>query len=100
MDTRVRSLMTRIADDPAFADRYFADPSSVLAELDIPEVERPALCSLDREAALYMIDAAGIEPEVALEHPSNNAGNRHMTVVIAFLGCIVFVLTWLILRPA
>jgi hypothetical protein len=98
MDPQVRNLMTRIAADPEFADLYFRDPQAILADLDIPEADREVLPTLDREAVLYMGDAARIEPEMAAEHPSNSTSNRHMTVVIALWGCAAFVLTWLTMR--
>jgi hypothetical protein len=99
MDPQVQTLLSRLAADPAFADRYFADPEAILEGMDIPEADRQALPSLDREAVLYMADAGRIEPEVAEEHPSNHAGNRHLTVAIALWGCVVFVAAWLLLRP-
>lgn len=100
MDPRVRSLFTRLATDSAFAERYFANPDPALAEADIPEEDRIALRSLTREALSYLEQGAKSEPEIALEHPSNNMGNRHMTVVIALWGCACFVLAWLVLRVA
>lgn len=89
--------MTRLASDSAFADRYFADPGPILDALDIPEEDRRALPALDRDAVLYLAEAARVEPGLAAEHPSNHEGNRHMTVVIALWGCAAFVLAWLFL---
>jgi hypothetical protein len=98
MHPQVRDLMTRLASDPAFADRYFADPEAVLEELDIPEEDREVLPQLDRDAVLYMSHAVTLEPEMAAEHPTNHSGNRHMTIVIALWGCAAFVLTWIVMN--
>jgi len=100
MDPRTGRLMSRLASDPAFADRYFAEPGPVLDEFDIPETDRAALPALDREAVIYLAEAGRLEPQVAAEHPSNNASNRHMTVVIALWGCAAFVIAWLSMRSA
>lgn len=98
MDLRVQTLLTRLARERAFADRYFADPDPVLAELGIPEVERQALRALDPSAVAWLDVAGQIEPAVAVEHPSNHAGNRHFTVMLALWGCAIYVLVWLAIR--
>jgi hypothetical protein len=97
MDNRVRTLLTRLARESAFADRYFADPDPILAEMDIPDVERPAMRTLDRAAVQYLDVAGQIEPTVAVEHPSNNVGNRHLTLLIALWGCATYVIVWLMM---
>ncbi len=97
MDRKVLALLTRLAREPAFADRFYADPDSVLAELAIPEADRPALRRLDRAAVAYLDVAADVEPGVAVEHPSNNVGNRHLTALIALWGCAAYVLVWLLM---
>lgn len=98
LDPRVRFLLDRLATDTSYADRFFADPRANLAGLDLPDEERAALEDLDRAAVVYLADAARIEPELAPEHPSNSAANRHLTLVIALWGCAAFVLAWLVLR--
>ncbi len=98
MDPQVRTLLSRLQADSGFADRYFANPGAVLAELQIPEPERAALATLNRDAVLYLGEAERVEPKLAPEHPTNNTGNRHMTVVIALWGCAAFVVAWLLMR--
>ncbi len=90
----VRELLERLADDPIYADRYFADPKAALARLDLPEEEWAALVQLDREAVLYLDVAAEFEPPLAHEHPRQAAA--WVTGAIALWGCLFFVLLWLL----
>ena len=90
----VQELLERLAEDPAFADRYFADPHAVLDTLDLPEEEREALVRLDRDAVGYLGVADALERPLAEEHPRRVPS--WITPAIALWGCVAFVLLWLL----
>jgi len=96
MNPVIGDLLSRLANDSVYADRYFADPATSLDELEIPQADRSALMNLDRDAVDYLSVAPSLEPGLAPEHPSNNTGNRWMTLVIGLWGCIAFVVFWLL----
>jgi len=95
MHPTVQDLLSQLSNDPGFADRFFADPVPSLHTAGVPPEEWAALMNLDREALVYMGEAAQFEPELAPEHPDNHHGNRWVTAAIGLWCCAAFVVFWL-----
>jgi hypothetical protein len=93
MRPEVQTLLSRLADDPSYADRFFADPEGELKHLDLEPADREALAQLDRNAVMFLDVADDIEPPIAVEHhrPTGN----WVTAAIALWGCVAFVGLWL-----
>lgn len=98
MTPEVRSLFERLGRDREFADRFFADPSPVIADMKIDPADAEALRHLDRDAIAYLQAAAEVEPELAPEHAESRPGNRYVTALVALVGAVVFVALWLAYR--
>jgi hypothetical protein len=94
MQPPVRDLLARLARDPQYADRYFADPDAVLDGLDVDPADREALRHLDREATGYLAVAADHEPRVAAEH-ARGGGNSWAAPLIGLWACAAYILLWL-----
>lgn len=84
----VARLLRRFQEDERFAEEFFSDPDALLANLDIPQEEREALRKLDREAVMYMVEAADLEPTKAPEHSGNTLKNRHLTLWLGLCACV------------
>ncbi len=100
MKPAVKALLDRLMTDVEFADRYFSAPGQVLNEIGLEQSDREALASLDREAVQFMAGVEDQEPQLAREHPANNAQNRWVTSVIALWGCAAYVFFWLLFGGA
>jgi hypothetical protein len=96
MEPAVRSLLSRVAHDPAFADRYFADPAAQLAGLDLDPATREALLHLDREAVRWMDRVDDDEPPSAAEHPQSANTARWLTPLLGLWLCAAYVFFWLV----
>ena len=94
MQPQVRDLLARLARDPPYADRYFADPDAVLAGLDLDPADREALRRLDREATGYLAVATEQEPGVAAEHAPGRV-NRWAAPLIGLWACAAYIALWL-----
>ncbi len=96
MEPAVRSLLARVAEDPAFAEAYFADPDRYLDPLDLDPGTRESLRHLDAEAVRWMSVAEAEEPTVAEEHPDAGPLGRWLTPVLGLWLCAAYVFFWLV----
>lgn len=96
MEPAVRSLLTRVAEDPTFAESYFANPDRHLDALGLDPGTRESLRHLDSEAVRWMVVAEAEEPTVADEHPESQYSGRWLVPTLGLWLCLAYVFLWLV----
>lgn len=96
MEPAVRSLLARLAEDPDFADAYFADPDPFLESLHLDDATRASLAHLDREAVGWMGVADAEEPELSPEHPEGAPLGRWIAPALGLWLCVAYVFAWFV----
>lgn len=96
MEPSVRTLLRRLASDPAFAAAYFADPDGYLGSLGLDASLHDSLRNLDRDAVRWMYSAAQEEPPVEPEHPRSQPLSHWLTPALGLWVCFMYVVLWLL----
>jgi hypothetical protein len=70
---RLNRCLHAIKSDPGYCERFLGDPTSAMAELDVPPEDRAALWPIDRDALVargahpYLVFMADLRLRIARE---------------------------------
>lgn len=93
MDARLDQFLKKLAIEPDFAERFYADRVAVLAEVDLDEADRFAVASMDDERLAALLHPS-TDPPVAPEHPTSARTARWATPALALSLCVAYVVLW------